>query len=86
MATSASDTGISGILIQEIPVSGDPTPINGEPVEKIVAFLSRAYHDTEARYTDMEKQCLEVVYAIQKFRPYLYSRKFTLITSTPCIT
>ncbi|CAD6230785.1 GSCOCG00012199001-RA-CDS [Cotesia congregata] len=82
LAVSASDSGISGILSQAATMGDDDPDGDGE---KIVSCISRVFHDTETRYTDVEKQCLAVIYAIQQFRPYL-QKHFTLITSSPCVT
>ena len=44
-----------------------------------VAYLPRASTGPELNYLTTKKECLAVLYAIAKFRPYLYGRKFTLM-------
>ncbi len=43
-------------------------------------FVSRATRKSERNYLPFELEALAVLYAIEKFRPYLYGTKFTLLT------
>ena len=45
-----------------------------------VAYLSQALTGPELNYSTIEKECVAVLHAITKFRPYLYGRKFTLMS------
>lgn len=48
--------------------------------EKPVAYASRTLNECEIRYSTIEKELLAIVYAVRYFRPYLYGKKFTIIT------
>lgn len=65
----ASNEGIGAVLCQKL---GDS--------EQAVAFLSRKLTDTERRYSTSERELLSVVYAIEKFRPYIDGLHFQVIT------
>jgi len=47
---------------------------------KPVVFTSKAQTDVEARYTNIERELLAVVYGCEKFHTYLYGRSFTVYT------
>lgn len=65
----ASNEGIGAVLCQK-----------EEDSEQAVAFLSRKLTDTEKRYSALERELLSVVYAIEKFRPYIDGLHFTVVT------
>ena len=43
-----------------------------------MAYISRKLLPREIRYSTIEKECLGIVWAIDKFQVYLYGREFTL--------
>ena len=47
---------------------------------KPIAYCSRSYTSAESKYSVTEQECLGCIYAMKEFRPYIYGRKFTLIT------
>ena len=67
--TDASDRGLGAVLLQE--VDGSLFPI---------AFASRKLLNRERNYSAIEKECLAIVWGIQKFSLYLYGRQFVLQT------
>ena len=69
LQTDASDTGIGAVLLQEY--GGYKFPIY---------FASKKLLDRERRYSVIEKECLAIVWSIQKFQSYLYGKEFCLET------
>ena len=69
LRTDASDVGIGAVLLQEK---------NGEVFP--VVYASRKLLDRERAYSIMEKECLALVWAINKFQCYLYGKPFVLET------
>ncbi|XP_011871373.1 PREDICTED: uncharacterized protein LOC105563955, partial [Vollenhovia emeryi] len=69
LTTDASGIAVGGILSQ-----GE---INKD---KPIAYASRTLTDSELKYDTYEKEALAIVYCVKHFRPYLYGRKFTLVT------
>lgn len=45
-----------------------------------MAYTSRKLKDSESVYATVEKECLAIVWAIQKFQNYLYGQEFVLET------
>lgn len=68
--TDASNTAIGAVLAQQ-DEQGNDYPI---------AYLSRALHEPEMRYSVTERECLAVVWAVRKFHDYLGDREFTVFT------
>ena len=54
--------------------------------ERPVAFASKILSASERNYSQLEKEALSLIFGLRKFRQYLYSRRFTLITDHQPIT
>lgn len=67
--TDASDTVIGAILMQEH--EGQKFP---------VFYASKKLLERERSYAVVEKECLAIVWAVNKFQSYLYGRQFILET------
>ena len=52
------------------------TQMDDNSQEYVIAFASRLLKGAELHYEITEKECLAVIWAIQKYRIYLYSTKF----------
>ncbi len=53
---------------------------------QLLAAKSRTLKPAEKNYSTYEKECLAIVYGVDCFRPYLYGRKFRLITDHAGLT
>ena len=69
LRTDASNDGLGAVLLQE-----------GEGVWQPVHYASRKLTSPERNYATVEQECLAVVWAVEKFEPYLYGRHFVLQT------
>lgn len=67
--TDASDYGFGAVLTQDI---------KGQ--ERVSSFLSRSLLRTESNYSTVKKECLAVLWAIEKLRPYTEGSHFTVLT------
>ena len=67
--TDASGYGIGAVLCQEI-----------DSKEHVVAYASRSLNKYESKYGITELEALAVVWAVEKFRNYLFGHDFLLIT------
>ena len=69
VTTDAYGIAIGGILSQ------------GELGEdKPIAYTSRVLNDAEQKCSTYEKEAVTILHAVTQFRPYLYGRKFKLVT------
>ena len=69
LQTDASDRGLGAVLLQSV-----------EDQKLPVAYASRKLKESESAYATVEKECLAIVWAIQKFQKYLYGQECVLET------
>ena len=67
--TDASDVGLGAVLLQEV-----------EGLERVLEFAIRVLTSTERNYSVSERECLDIVWAIGKFRPYINGYEFKVVT------
>jgi len=48
--------------------------------DKSIAYASRVLNTSEINYSTLEKECLGIVFGIKHYRPYLWGKKFKVIT------
>ena len=74
LRTDASNVGLGAILLQAEEGSGP------EPRLFPIAYASRKLSKAEQNYATVELECLALVWAVDKFQPYLYGKQFLLQT------
>ncbi|UYV68256.1 K02A2.6-like [Cordylochernes scorpioides] len=70
LSCDSSSYGLCAVLSQ-IDVDGNERPIY---------FISRTLSQAEKKYSQIDKECLSIIWALKKFNNYLFGRKFELIT------
>ena len=68
--SDASDFAIGAVLGQRI-----------DNKQHVIYYSSRTLNDAQMNYTTAEKEFLAVVFALEKFRPYLLRSKITIFTN-----
>jgi hypothetical protein len=63
--TDASNLGMGAVLMQQ-----------GHPI----AFLSKAFSSKSIALSTYEKECLAIILAVEKWRPYLHGQEFIIKT------
>ncbi|XP_033117054.1 uncharacterized protein LOC117116991 [Anneissia japonica] len=43
-----------------------------------VSYASKKLNETQKRYSVIEKECLAIIWGVQRFEPYLYGREFVI--------
>ncbi|CAB0034671.1 unnamed protein product [Trichogramma brassicae] len=76
LQTDASSRGMGAVLFQQPEGEG----------RRIIAYASAKFSVTEEKYHCNEQECLAVVWAIKRFRPYLEDRPFILRTDSRTVT
>ena len=69
LRTDASDSGLGAILLQTY-----------DGIDFPVAYASKRLSPAQSSYATVEKECLAIVWGLQKFHCYLYGRLFTIQT------
>jgi hypothetical protein len=69
LQTDASGVGMAAVLYQEAGTE-----------RRVISYSSARFNPTERRYHSNEQECLAVVWAIRRYRPYLEDNPFTLRT------
>lgn len=75
LTTDASNFALGAVLSQGIIGSDKP-----------VCYASRTLTQTEQNYSTIEKELLSIVWSAKYFRPYLFGRKFTIVTDHKPLT
>ncbi|KAG5881440.1 hypothetical protein JTB14_030562 [Gonioctena quinquepunctata] len=68
--TDASGYGIGAVLTQNHPDVG----------ERVVSYLSRSLTKQGRKFSTTERECLAVIWSIEKLRPYIEGTHFTVVT------
>ena len=70
VANDTSPTGLGAVI----------SHVLSNEEEKPIAFASRTLSPAEQNYSQIEKEALGIIFAVQKFHIYLYGREFLLET------
>jgi hypothetical protein len=74
LVVDASPIGLGAVLVQV-----------SKSEKRVVSIASRSLSDVERRYSQIEKECLAIVWGCEKFHLYLYGRKFIIVTDNKAL-
>jgi transposase InsO family protein len=74
LQTDASGVGMAAVLYQEDGAN-----------RRVISYSSARFNKTERRYHSNEQECLAVVWAIRRYRPYLEDKQFILRTDNKAL-
>lgn len=75
LTTDASNFAVGAVLSQ-----------TQDKIEKPIAFASRTLNRAESNYSTIEKEALAIIWAIRKYKPYLFGNQFKLYTDHKPLT
>lgn len=82
IATDASNTGIGAVLYQlDAPAEG-----SSRRKERYISFIAKALSASERNYSTTKKELLGIVFALSRFRQYVWGTQFTLYTDHRALT
>jgi len=71
--TDASGYGVGAVL-------GQVQLVDKQDKEIVIAYFSKHLTERQQRWCVTEREALAIILAVQNFHPYLYGRRFTVIT------
>ena len=52
---------------------------------QVISYSSRSFNTTKQRYSQLERDCLSIVYACQRHRVYLFGRTFKIYSDNKAL-